>query len=55
MPAGLVFIWWVLRQEPLNAMGFRFRRSAIQKLWLSFCSKQKTPPLIMLNIHAASS
>ena len=28
MPAGLVFIWWVLRQEPLIAMGFRFRRSA---------------------------
>ena len=27
MPAGLVFIWWVLRQEPLIAMGFRFRRS----------------------------
>jgi len=23
----LVFIWWVLRQEPLIAMGFRFRRS----------------------------
>jgi hypothetical protein len=28
MPAGLVFIWWVLRQEPLISMGFRFRRSA---------------------------
>ena len=28
MPAGLVFIWCVLRQEPLIAMGFRFRRSA---------------------------
>ena len=27
MPAGLVFIRWVLRQEPLIAMGFRFRRS----------------------------
>ena len=26
MPPGLVFIWWVLRQEPLIAMGFRFRR-----------------------------
>ena len=36
-------------------MGFRFRRSAIQKLWFSLCSKQKTPPLIMLNIQAASS
>jgi hypothetical protein len=28
MPPGLVFIRWVLRQEPLIAMGFRFRRSA---------------------------
>ena len=28
MPSGLVFIRWVLRQEPLIAMGFRFRRSA---------------------------
>ena len=28
MPAGLVFIWQLLRQEPLIAMGFRFRRSA---------------------------
>ena len=27
MPAGLVFIWQLLRQEPLIAMGFRFRRS----------------------------
>ena len=27
MPAGLVFIRWVLRQEPLIAMPFRFRRS----------------------------
>jgi hypothetical protein len=27
MPAGLVFIRWVLRQEPLIAMAFRFRRS----------------------------
>jgi len=27
MPAGLVFIRWLLRQEPLIAMGFRFRRS----------------------------
>ena len=27
MPPGLVFIWWVLRREPLIAMGFRFRRS----------------------------
>ena len=27
MPARLVFIRWVLRQEPLIAMGFRFRRS----------------------------
>jgi hypothetical protein len=27
MPTGLVFNWWVLRQEPLIAMGFRFRRS----------------------------
>jgi len=27
MPAGLVFIWRLLRQEPLIAMGFRFRRS----------------------------
>ena len=28
MPAGLVFIRRLLRQEPLIAMGFRFRRSA---------------------------
>ena len=27
MPARLVFIWWVLRQESVIAMGFRFRRS----------------------------
>jgi len=27
MPARLVFIWQLLRQEPLIAMGFRFRRS----------------------------
>ena len=27
MPAWLVFIWQLLRQEPLIAMGFRFRRS----------------------------
>ena len=27
MPAGLVFIWQLLRQEPLIAMGIRFRRS----------------------------
>ena len=27
MPAGLVFIRQLLRQEPLIAMGFRFRRS----------------------------
>ncbi len=28
MPPGLVFIRQLLRQEPLIAMGFRFRRSA---------------------------
>jgi hypothetical protein len=28
MPAGLVFIRRLLRQKPLIAMGFRFRRSA---------------------------
>lgn len=28
MPAGLVFIRRLLRQEPLIVMGFRFRRSA---------------------------
>ena len=28
MPPGLVFILRLLRQEPLIAMGFRFRRSA---------------------------
>ena len=28
MPAGLVFIWWVLRQELLRHVVFRFRRSA---------------------------
>ena len=28
MPAGLVFIRRLLRQEPVIAMGFRFRRSA---------------------------
>ena len=27
MPAWLVFIWQLLRKEPLIAMGFRFRRS----------------------------
>ncbi len=39
MPARLVFIWQLLRQEPLIAMGFRFRRSTrLGPLRLNFAS-----------------